>query len=522
MYKLFGVPESQETTPAQPDPAELIELACDAIVVRSPADQRIISWNRGAATIYGWEAAEVVGKPYSTLLQTEYPDGSETVERQLEADSHWEGILSQRHRDGHPIRVLARWAVHRDRSGRPDAVVEMNTDISDQTAIATRLGNGHAMFELLIANVQDYAIFMLDTSGHVATWNPGAARIKGYKASEIIGRHFSVFYPEIDVQAGKPDWELVVAADTGRFEDDGWRVRKDGSMFWANVVITALRDETGELRGFGKLTRDLTARREAELEKIERERQEAAAIRAHASRLADLEKTKTDFLNLASHELRAPLSVARGYMSMLLDGTLSPESFTRFAPLVDAKLGQIEWLVQKMLETARLEYDQLTLNVSEVDVVPLVHKQIDALRPLLGHRHQLLVEIDRTPLIVRGDADRLGTVVVNLLDNAVKYSPEGGEIGVRVAVGGGRVFISVSDQGVGIDPDDFPRLFTRFSRLEQQDVRGGDGTGLGLYIAREIARRHGGDIMVESRPRVGSRFTLSLPIADASAARRAG
>lgn len=381
---------------------------------------------------------------------------------------------------------------------------------------------GEAMVEMLIANVQEYAIFMLDTSGRVVTWNEGAKRINGYSAEEIIGRHFSVFYPEAEVRAGKPDWELVVAADSGRFEDEGWRVRKDGSRLWANVVITALRDANGELHGFGKVTRDLTARREAELEKLGRERQEAASARAYASRLAELERAKTDFLNLASHELRGPLSVAHGYVSMLLDGSISPDQFHRFAPLVEAKLGQIEWLVQKMLETARLEYDQLTLSVSEVDLVPIVRKQVDALRPLLSSRHGLRLETDRQSMVVRGDADRLATVIVNLLDNAIKYSPRGGEIGVKVAASSGRAFISVSDQGVGIDPEDFPKLFTRFSRLEQEEVRAVDGTGLGLYIAREIARRHGGDIMVESRPGAGSRFTLSLPTTDAPAARRAG
>ena len=131
------------------------------------------------------------------------------------------------------------------------------------------------MFQLLVSSVQDYAIFMLDPWGRIASWNEGAARIKGYAAQEIIGQHFSVFYPERDVSAGKPEWELIVAADTGRYEDEGWRVRKDGNQFWANVVITALRDESGNLKGFGKVTRDLTSRRRAELERVERERKEA-------------------------------------------------------------------------------------------------------------------------------------------------------------------------------------------------------------------------------------------------------
>ncbi len=377
-----------------------------------------------------------------------------------------------------------------------------------------------ALFELLVATVEDYAIFMLDPDGNVASWNRGAERIKGYRAEEIIGRHFSTFYPESDVTAGKPQWELVVAADIGRFEDEGWRLRKDGSQFWANVVITALRDHSGRLVGFGKVTRDLTARREAEIERLERERKGAAAVRVQAARLKELEKTKTEFLNLASHELRGPLAVARGYVSMLLDGSLSPEQFMRVAPMVDVKLGQIELLVQKMLETARLEYDQLTLNLGEVDLVALVRRQVEGLLPLLTGSHEVRTEFDEGTIRVTGDADRLGTVVLNLLDNAVKYSPDGGIITVKVAAGGGRAFVSVSDEGIGIDPEDFGRLFTRFTRLESP-ARTVDGTGLGLYIAREIAHRHGGDIIVESRLGAGSRFTLSLPLAGTGRSLRA-
>ena len=373
------------------------------------------------------------------------------------------------------------------------------------------LNASEEMFRLLVSNVSDYAIFMLDPEGRVASWNEGAARIKGYTADEIIGQHFSTFYPEADKKAGKPDWELVVASDVGRFEDEGWRVRKDGTVFWANVVITALRGADGELRGFGKVTRDLTARREAEIEKVDRERREADALRVHAARLEQLEQAKTEFLNLASHELRGPLSVARGYLSMLLDGSLTAEQFTSYAPLVGAKLGQIEQIVQRMLETARLEYETLALDVAEFDLVPILAVAVEAVRPLLTAEHwidhQVLVD---GPVMVRADAERIAAAISNLLDNAIKYSPAGGPIEVRVTTRNGRSFISIADGGIGISADDMPKLFTRFGRLSAPANIG--GTGLGLYLSREIVRRHGGDILVESRPDEGSRFTIVLPL----------
>src|SRR5207249_4509621 len=177
-------------------------------------------------------------------------------------------------------------------------------------------------FALFISSVVDYAIFMLDPAGVIVTWNEGAQRIKGYRADEVIGRHFSIFYPAEDARNRKPDWELEVAKREGRYEEEGWRIRKDGSRFWASVVITALRDDTGRLRGFGKVTRDLTERRKADERRNAERDAEEARLRQHADRMAELEQTKTEFLNLASHELRGPLAVLRGYNSMLQEGSI--------------------------------------------------------------------------------------------------------------------------------------------------------------------------------------------------------
>src|SRR5438105_7077524 len=236
--------------------------------------------------------------------------------------------------------------------------------------------------DLLVSSVQDYAIFLLDTNGNVASWNKGAQRIKGYAAEEIIGRHFSVFYPEEDIRAGKPQWELVVAAEEERFEDENWRLRKDGSRFWANVVITALRDDEGQLRGFGKVTRDMTNRKIDEEKREAARKHEANQLREHMHRMAELERTKTEFLNLASHELRGPLTVARGYLSMLEDGSISPAEFVTTTPLIGAKLAQMDLLVRQMLETARLDADQMDMAMTHLDLRQLVEAQIQTIRPL--------------------------------------------------------------------------------------------------------------------------------------------
>lgn len=366
-------------------------------------------------------------------------------------------------------------------------------------------------FALFISSVVDYAIFMLDPAGVIVTWNEGAQRIKGYRADEVIGRHFSIFYPAEDAKNRKPDWELEVAKREGRYEEEGWRIRKDGTRFWASVVITALRDETGRLRGFGKVTRDLSERRAQEIQhNVERER-EAMQLRAHAERMAELERTKSHFLNLASHELRGPLAVIRGYNSMLEDGTIAAEQIPAVARIVDAKLAQMDLLIEQMLETARLEDDTYELFRDTFDLRDVAQEQVDVFRAL-ARDHSLVMAPDSGPLVVEGDRARIATVVANMLDNALKYSPGGGEILVTTGDRGANGFVSVRDEGLGISPRHLPLLFTRFGRLPTEQNVTIPGTGLGLFLCREIARRHGGDVEVESKPGVGSEFTLTVPL----------
>ena len=367
-------------------------------------------------------------------------------------------------------------------------------------------------FALLVSNVVDYAIFMLDPTGVVVTWNEGAQRVKGYSADEIIGRHFSVFYPAEEVRNRKPDWELEIAVREGHYAEENWRVRKDGTRFWASVVITALRDETGRLRGFGKVTRDLTERHKHEERRNAERDAEAQRLREHASSMAELERAKAEFLNLASHELRGPLTVIRGYNSMLEDGSIPPDQVAPVARLLEAKLAQMDLLIEEMLETARLEHDRLELSRERFDVRWVAQEQLDIFRPLaLGHH--FVVDAAREPLLVDGDRSRIATILANFMDNAIKYSPAGGEICVMSGHRETDVFVSVRDHGIGISREHMPRLFTRFGRLPTEQNVSIAGTGLGLFLCKEIAVRHGGDITVNSRPGVGSEFTLTLPSA---------
>src|SRR5438270_9687772 len=247
---------------------------------------------------------------------------------------------------------------------------------------------------------------MLDPTGVITTWNEGAERIKGYRADEIVGKHFSIFYPLEEARNGKPDWELEVARREGRYQEEGWRVRKDGTRFWASVVITAVRDETGRLCGFGKVTRDLTEQRAQEIQRnVERDR-EAMQLRAHAERMADLERTKTEFLNLASHELRGPLTVLRGYNSMLEEGLIAREQIPAVARLLQTKLAQMDMLIEQMLETARLEEERVELFRDTFDLTDVAREQMAVFGPL-NPDHRFVLAADEAPLLVTADPARI-------------------------------------------------------------------------------------------------------------------
>lgn len=244
------------------DAHNLLALAHDAVIVRTE-DGRIAFWNRGAEETYGWTPAEAMGAATHELLGT--PSSSTVaVEASLHSSGTWEGELRHVRKDGSEAVVSSRQVLRQGTGNRRRAVLEINRDVTQARQAQDRLKESEDRFRLIIEGVRDYAIFMLDTDGVVVSWNPGAERMKGYSAEEICGQHFSRFYPPEDVEAGKPAEELRTAVAAGRVEDEGWRVRKDGSRFWASVVITALRDADGTLRGFAKVTRDFTERRRTE------------------------------------------------------------------------------------------------------------------------------------------------------------------------------------------------------------------------------------------------------------------
>ncbi|WP_426751475.1 PAS domain-containing sensor histidine kinase [Myxococcus sp. Y35] len=359
---------------------------------------------------------------------------------------------------------------------------------------------------LLIESVTDHAILTLDVSGHVASWNPGAERIKGYRADEILGQHFSRFYPPEAVAANKPQRGLDVAMREGRFEEDGWRVRKDGSHFWANVVITALFDETGQLRGFGKVTRDFTARYQAQ------ERREMERLR-EALRIRD------DFLSVASHELRTPLTplqlkltAIRRAVDNAPNGTLSSERVGRDLDVAVRQVRKLVELVDDLLDVSRISVGQMQLERTPADLAPLLREVIARYLPQATQVGSNVTLEAATSVRGEWDARRMEQVMTNLLSNALKYGA-GKPIHVSLRAEDGMALLTVRDQGIGIATEALPHIFDRFMRAVSGRNYG--GLGLGLYITHQVVTAHGGDIRVDSAPGQGSTFSVRLPLAPA-------
>lgn len=363
------------------------------------------------------------------------------------------------------------------------------------------LREGEERYRRVIEGVRDYGIFALDVDGRVVSWNAGAERIKGWSAEEILGQHFSTFYPA-DTRAETPARLLEVARREGRVEDEGWRLRRDGRRFWANVVITALYDDDGVLTGFSKVTRDVTERRRAD--------EALGQARAEAERAS---RAKTDFLSRMSHELRTPLTAILGFNQLLdMDRETLTDDQVHAVDQIGKAGAHLRAMIEEVLDIAQIEAGGHALSPTAVAIQPL----IEDVRSLTGPQAaaagvEIRLASDGDPSVM---ADRRATlqIILNLVSNAIKYGARGGVVEIEVAPCGANVCIMVSDEGPGISPDMVDRLFTPFDRLDAERWSGVDGSGLGLALSKGLARAQGGDIVYRAREdRSGAVFVLTLP-----------
>ncbi len=385
---------------------------------------------------------------------------------------------------------------------------------SSQSEANARSAESEERFRLLVESVKDYAIFILDPTGHVATWNPGAERIKGYRPSEILGKHFSTFYPADAVATGKCDEELVIATREGRFEEEGWRLRKDGALFWANVTITALHDPGGELVGFAKVTQDLTARREGE------ENQRALA----AERAALLEKSRTQefqerFLAILGHDLRNPLASIDMGAGMLREQLNDPTAL-RILDRMQSSSVRMTRMIEQILDLTRSRLaGGLEMYPAAADLKLTLIRVVDELRVAYPDRS---VELDTPSLLGMWDQDRLEQVFSNLIGNAILHGDSAFPVAVRAIERPGAVVVNVHNAGPAIPAELQAALFNPFRRGERDSRTSKTaGLGLGLFISQEIVRGHGGAIEIQSSATDGTTFIVTMPRGQSSGATKA-
>lgn len=365
-------------------------------------------------------------------------------------------------------------------------------------------------YKLLVENVQDYAIFFMDADGYIQTWNKGAEKNKGYTRSEIVGQHFSIFYMPEDIAEKKPERELTIAKKLGRVEDEDWRVRKDGTMFWANVVITSLYDESGKLQGFAKVTRNLTERKEHE----DNLRAANALLREQQKELQRLNDSKDEFISLASHQLRTPATAVKQLLGLLLEGFEGelPDNIQRIIEKsYESNERQIA-IVNSLLRVAQVDAGKVVLHKTVHDINSVINGLLLQHSGVIAERDQIVTwDLPKKPLPGYIDEQYFRMALENILDNASKYTDQGGAIHIRTESRDDFVHVEISDTGVGIPEANMGRLFEKFHRIPNDLSHKISGSGLGLYWVEKIIDLHNGTIGVDSKLGEGTTFHIYVP-----------
>ncbi|AWN42943.1 hybrid sensor histidine kinase/response regulator [Methylobacterium durans] len=485
----------------------LIQAVTDYAIYMLDPTGIVVSWNPGAERFKGYSEAEIIGQHFSRFYTTE--DKATDLPRRALETAASEGRFEQEgwrvRKDG--TRMWAHVVIDpiRDASGALLGFAKITRDITARQAAQEALRASEERFRILVQGVTDYAIFMLSPEGIVTNWNAGAARIKGYRESDIVGQHFSRFYTEGDRAAGLPARALETALREGKYEAEGWRLRKDGSRFWASVVIDAIRNEMGALVGYAKVTRDITERRSAQ-QALEKTR----AALFQAQKMEALGGLSSG----VAHDFNNLLTVVLGNLDLL---RRAPEE--RRARLIDNAVQAVEQgrrLTQQLLTFGRRH----VVLPEVVDVNRLILGMDDMLKQSLRGDIHLVFDLAEGVWPVEVDPSQLQIALINLAVNARDAMPEGGRFRIRTenatgpeAGAAASVEIAVSDTGHGMPPDVLARAFEPF--FSTKDV--GKGTGLGLPQVYGFAQQAHGSVRAASEVGHGTTFTIALPRTDAPA-----
>jgi PAS domain S-box-containing protein len=491
----------------------LVEAVVDYAFYMLDPGGMVVNWNAGAQRMKGYRPDEIVGRHFSEFYTKE--DRAAGLPLQVLETALREGRCElegwRLRKDGSRFWASAIVDLIRDENGEVLGFAKITRDITEQRAAQVALQESERQLRLLVRGVTDYALFMLDPNGIVTNWNVGAERIKGYLADEIVGQHFSRFYTDHERAAGFPARALATAAREGRYEAEGWRVRKDGSMFWANVVIDAIRDEQGVLVGFAKITRDITERREAE-----RALQEAQVQRAHQQKMEALGQLTGG----VAHDFNNLLMIVSGHIRTLKKLAAQDPKAARAAEAIELASQRGASLTRQLLSFSRRQVlNPVSYGIGE---------RLEALRPMIAGSIPgsiaLRIDIPASVWPTMVDVGEFELALINLALNARDAMPDGGIISITAEnarlrradrvhdLEGDFVALTVADTGSGIPADILPKVFDPFFTTKP----GSKGTGLGLSQVHGFAHQSGGAVRAASELGRGARFTMYLPRAQAA------
>ena len=489
----------QPIGPGQDYDAELFRLLVEgvgdyAIFMLSPGGI-ISSWNTGAARIKGYAAHEIIGSSFERFytpdaLAVGWP--AEELRRAAQAGRYGDEGWRVR-KDGGRFWANVVITALRAPSGMLLGYSKITRDLTERRAHEVALRQSEETLRLLLESTKDHAIFLLDCDGRVSSWNAGAARVLGGSADAVIGHPLSMFYTPEDVAEGKPQRDLDVASAAGSSDDTGWRTKRDGTRFWADVGITALYHDDGSPRGFAVVTRDLSERRRVE------------ALESEGKRM-------NEFIAMLGHELRNPLAPIRNAVGIMEKKATSPEMLW-CKDVISRQVGHLARFVDDLLDVSRITSGKIQLEKELIDMNAFVGAAVESTRPaVVAYRHTLELALPDNTVQIIGDPTRLSQVIVNLVHNASKYTPNGGRIDVALEQQGGCAYIRVRDNGIGMPPELLDSAFELFVQGERTLDRPEGGLGMGLTLVKRIVELHGGAISAASAgPGQGSEFTVSLP-----------
>ena len=480
-----------------------------AIFALDPAGT-IVSWNPGAERAKGYKEAEIVGKHFSIFYLPE-SIASKHPQRELEAalrDGSYEEEGWRLRKNGQRFWANVTITALYDEHGTHIGFAKITRDLTERRAAeklaeasVENLRQTEEVFNLLVSAVKDYAIFIMDPKGHIRTWNSGAQRIKGYLPKEIIGKHFSTFYTEEAIAIKHPDFELREAIAKGSYEEEGWRLRKDGTQFWASITITTIFQDD-KVAGFVKVTRDLTERKNYELA-LEAARDEAI--------LANQLKSK--FVASITHEIRTPLTGIVGLSELISKDEACSEDIRETGSRIFEAAKQLLVILNDLLDFSKLEAGKMSSETVPFDVRDVVDR-VRGLCEAKATTKSLNLRVDiseNVPKMVVGDPTKIRQVLLNLVDNAVKFTESGG-VEIAVEKSDDDILYSVTDTGIGIEEELQKNLFQPFVQAEQSTTRLYGGSGLGLSIAHQIVSLLGGKIGMASQPGNGTTVWFTLPV----------